>query len=205
MPNRLRQITAAIATVLVASCGGGTEDPIPDTTVASVTVSGSVTTIAPGSTTQLTAVAKNAAGTAIAGQTASWSSSATSVATVNASGLVTAVANGSATITATIAGIAGTKVITVQQVTAVGAATVTADNSNTFNPPQVDLTAGGTVTWAFNTVNDHNVSFSGAATGTPASIGNTKTGNVSRTFTTAGTFAYSCTNHPGMNGTIVVH
>jgi plastocyanin len=205
MPNRLRQITAAFATLLVASCGGGTEDPIPDNTVASVTVSSSVSTVAPGGTVQLTAVAKNAAGTSIAGQTAAWSSSANNVATVNASGLVTAVAVGSATITATIATKTGTKAITVQQITPVGAATVSADNSNTFNPSQVDLTVGGTVTWAFNTVNAHNVSFSGTAAGTPTSIGNTTTGNVSKTFTAAGTFNYSCTNHPGMNGTIIVH
>lgn len=205
MTMRLRQIIAPIATLLLASCGGSTEDPAPDPTVASVSVTSATGSVAPGGTLQMTAVAKNAGGTTLTGQTATWSSSATGTATVDGSGLVTGVANGTATITATIAGIPGSKGITVETITGVAAANVTADNTNTFNPNHVDLSAGGTVTWQFNTANDHNVTFQGSAAGTPANIPNQKTGNFPRTFTTAGTFTYTCTNHIGMSGTIVVH
>src|SRR5215210_4396818 len=109
MTMRLRQITAAFATVLVASCGGG-ETTEPDTTVATVAVSGS-STIQPGGTSQLTATPKNASGSTLTGLTASWSSGTTSVATVNGSGLVTAVANGTSLITATVAGVPGTRLV----------------------------------------------------------------------------------------------
>src|SRR3954466_5378340 len=109
MTIRLRQVTAAIATVFVASCGGGGTTE-PDTTVASVSVTGA-TNIAPASSIQFTAIPRNAAGTAITGLTATWSSSANAVATVSAAGLVTGVANGTATITATISGKNGTRQI----------------------------------------------------------------------------------------------
>lgn len=206
MPTSLRKITAGIAVLFAASCGGGADEPEPDLVVASVTVNSTLTNVAPGGTIQMTATPRNAAGVALNGQPApTWSSSAQSVATVNSSGLVTAVANGSATITATISQKSGTRVVTVAQIVPVGAATVAAGNGNAFEPPQVDLTAGGTVTWNFDTISAHNVTFQTTASGTPANIGNTTTGSVQRTFSTAGTFTYSCTNHPGMNGTVIVH
>jgi plastocyanin len=199
---RLRQITAAaFATAFVISCGGG-ETTEPDNTVASVSVTGA-TSIAPAGTTQLTATPKNAAGTALAGLTATWSTSASAVATVSATGLVTGVANGTATITATIAGVPGTRNITVQSITPVTSATV-AVQGQAFSPSQVDLTAGGQVTWNFQDQIDHNVTFDAVA-GAPSNIGNTSSGSQARTFATAGTFPYHCTIHAGMNGTIVVH
>ena len=200
MTNRLRQITAAIATVLVASCGGG-ETTEPDTTVATVAVSGS-STIAPGGTSQLTATARNAAGTALTGLTASWSSSATGVATVSGTGLVTAVANGTSLITATVSGVPGTRLITVQTITVNPSATVTVQG-NAFSPGQVDISVGGQVTWNFNDITEHNVNFSG--TGAPSGIPNTLTGSVTRTFSTVGSFGYACSLHAGMTGTVVVH
>jgi plastocyanin len=206
MPIRLSTKHALLLLALGASCGGGTDEPEPDLTIASVTVASNLTTVAPGGTIQMTATARNAAGTALSNQpAATWSSSAQSVATVNSSGLVTAVANGTATITATISGKSGTRQVVVQQITPVGAATVAAGNSNSFIPPQVDLTAGGTVTWNLDTISAHNVTFQTTASGTPANIGNQTTGSVARTFPTAGTFSYTCTNHPGMSGTVIVH
>jgi plastocyanin len=66
----------------------------------------------------------------------------------------------------------------------------------------VDIAAGGTVTWTFET--RHNVTFS-SVSGRPADIPNTSSGSVSRTFAQAGTFDYHCTIHTGMSGTVVVH
>lgn len=61
----------------------------------------------------------------------------------------------------------------------------------------------GTITWEFGAV-PHNVTFA-ATPGRPADIAgfNTNT-SIARTFTTTGTFAYECTIHPGMRGSVVV-
>jgi plastocyanin len=74
---------------------------------------------------------------------------------------------------------------------------------NAFNPSAVTITRSGTVTWTNNSGLVHNVTF-GVATGAPANVPDLASGSASRTFTTAGTFAYQCTNHPGMTGSVVV-
>jgi plastocyanin len=203
MSMRFRMIPAAIASLALVSCGG--DSTAPDTNVAIVTVSGT-STVSVAGTTQLTATAKNAAGTALPGLTATWSSDNTDVATVNGSGLVTGVADGTANITATIANIQGKRLVTVGAATGFpDAAEVAATASNSFDPPSVDISAGGTISWTFlgGAGDQHNVTFSTG--GSPSNIGNTASGTVSRTFNTAGTYHYSCTNHPGMSGTVVVH
>ena len=83
-------------------------------------------------------------------------------------------------------------------------ATVQATTNLQFSPGEADITVGGSVTWQFSST-AHNVTFSGSAAGTPANIPTTASASVARTFTTAGTFAYQCTIHPGMSGTVVVH
>ena len=74
---------------------------------------------------------------------------------------------------------------------------------NAFNPSAVTITRSGTVTWTNNTGLIHNVTF-GIATGAPANVGDLASGSAARTFATAGTFPYQCTNHPGMTGSVVV-
>ena len=73
-----------------------------------------------------------------------------------------------------------------------------------FSPAAVAITVGGTVTWS----NEgggvaHNVTFS-PASGVPANVPNLTSGNASRTFPTAGSYAYQCTNHTGMTGQVNV-
>jgi plastocyanin len=75
--------------------------------------------------------------------------------------------------------------------------------SNSFNPATVTITVAGMVTWTNNAGIDHNVTFN-QATGVPANIPNFSTGSASRSFASAGAFAYQCTLHAGMNGTVVV-
>jgi plastocyanin len=117
---------------------------------------------------------------------------------------VTGVANGTSTVTATIGAKQATRIFTVQTINAGPTASVAATPAQVFSPQQVDITAGGTVTWNFGTLG-HNVTFTAGSAGTPANIPETANANVSRTFATAGTFPYNCTIHIGMSGTVVVH
>jgi len=110
---------------------------------------------------------------------------------------------GTYTDTATATGLTGSPArFTVEAVVPPTTATVTvADNS--FTPAEVLVALNGTVTWSWGTgVAIHNVTF--VTAGSPNGIANRTTGSDSRTFTSSGTFNYSCTNHPGMNGSIVV-
>jgi amicyanin len=80
------------------------------------------------------------------------------------------------------------------------AASVTIDNF-TFNPPRLAVKAGATVTWTNKDDIPHalaavNHAFRSKALDTDASY--------SFTFTTPGTYAYFCSLHPHMTGTIVV-
>jgi plastocyanin len=82
-------------------------------------------------------------------------------------------------------------------------ATVNATPDIAFNPSPVKIVPGGTITFAFGAV-AHNVYFDAVA-GAPADIaGNNASTSVSRTFTSPGTYGYSCHIHPGMRGSIVV-
>src|SRR5262245_37219597 len=79
-------------------------------------------------------------------------------------------------------------------------ATVTMGD-NFFSPNSVTVAVGDTVSWRNNGQATHNAT---------ASDGSFATGNISpggsgsHTFSSAGTFDYVCTIHPGMNGTVRV-
>lgn len=76
-------------------------------------------------------------------------------------------------------------------------------SANSFTPGSVTVTLSGTVTWTNSTGFVHNVTFAPAA-GIPANIPDLPSGSASRTFATAGTFSYRCTNHSGMSGQVIV-
>lgn len=73
----------------------------------------------------------------------------------------------------------------------------------TFSPSSVSITRTGTVTWNNTSGVTHNVTFA-PSSGAPSDIGNHSSGSNQRTFNTSGNFAYSCTLHGGMNGTVSV-
>jgi plastocyanin len=80
---------------------------------------------------------------------------------------------------------------------------VTATTGQQFTPATVRVATGGTVTWVFQSLG-HNVTFDDA-TGAPEDIpGANSNTSIARTFSTNGTFAYHCTIHPGMSGTVQV-
>lgn len=72
-----------------------------------------------------------------------------------------------------------------------------------FDPANVAIAVNGSVTWSNGTATAHNVTFA-SASGAPTNIGDHTSGSNSRTFSTAGTFNYACTNHPSMTGQVVV-
>ena len=171
-------------------------------------LSGAPTSMIPGATAQLTADARDAKAASVVGATGfTFASSNQNIAVVNATGVVTAIAPGIATITsnATVGGaaITGTASISVAFATAVAlTANVSATAAIAFAPATVTIATGGTVSFDFQTVT-HNVTFRAAA-GAPANVANTSSASVVRTFATPGTFAYDCTIHSGMTGTVVV-
>ncbi|MDH3459351.1 MAG: Ig-like domain-containing protein, partial [Gemmatimonadota bacterium] len=110
-------VAAGSATITATSEGQSgtaavtvTATPVP---VASVDVTPATASVAQGSTVQLTATPRDAAGNVLTGRPVSWASGNTGVASVNGSGLVSGIAAGSATITATSEGQSGTAALTV--------------------------------------------------------------------------------------------
>jgi plastocyanin len=84
--------------------------------------------------------------------------------------------------------------------TAIGADQAVTIEGFAFSPKTVTVNVGDTVTWTNNDTVTH----------TATSAGNFDTGNIgggaskSVTFQTAGTFAYVCSIHSSMTGTVVV-
>ncbi|HEX5074239.1 MAG TPA: Ig-like domain-containing protein [Gemmatimonadaceae bacterium] len=143
-----RLTNAAVASCLafaIAACGGDSDSPAaPDngggnpTPVSSVSVTPGTASVVIGKTTQLSAVARDAAGTVLSGRTIVWTTSAAAVATVDANGVVTGVAAGTANISASSEGKSAQAAITVSLVP-VASVTVTP------NAPAVKVGATATL------------------------------------------------------------
>ena len=72
-----------------------------------------------------------------------------------------------------------------------------------FAPSSVTIARNGTVTFSNASGVSHNVTFASVA-GAPADVDSHTTGSTTRTFPTAGSFTFACTNHLGMSGTVTV-
>lgn len=152
---------AACLAFTVAACGGDGDSPsAPDNgggnpkPVSSVSVTPATASVVIGRTTQLNAVARDAAGNVLSGRAITWTASASAVATVDANGVVTGVAAGTANIAATIEGKSGQAAITVSLVPV---ATVTV----TPNAPSVKV--GATATLAATVKDDQGNVLTGRA------------------------------------------
>jgi len=116
--------------------------------VATVSVSPAAPSVVVGSTLQLTATAKDSAGTPLSGRSVSWGTSNPGVAGVSPAGLATGVSAGSATITATIEGKSATVTIVVT------AAPPTVTTPGTVSDLKVAAATDTSVTLGFTEVTD---------------------------------------------------
>lgn len=69
-----------------------------------------------------------------------------------------------------------------------------------FGPAEIHVAVGGTVTWTNSDNQKHTATASGTFDAGAIEPGATS----SKTFATAGSFAYICSFHPFMKGTVVV-
>ena len=74
-------------------------------------------------------------------------------------------------------------------------------SGTSFSPKSLSVTVGTTVTWTNKEAITHTVT---SDTGLFDSGDITNGQTYKYTFTTAGTYAYHCTHHAGMTGTIIV-
>ncbi|MGQ0648798.1 MAG: cupredoxin domain-containing protein [Gemmatimonadaceae bacterium] len=209
---RLVRIGVALASAaFLAACGGGsnggTNPPPVTATLGSIVPSTTTMSLNAGQRQTISMQARDVNNQLIASASGyTFSSSASAVAVVSTNGAVTAVSAGAATITVSLTLSGVTKTATVA-VTVTGMLPLTATvaagaTTQTFEPDFVAVGRGGSVTWTFGGL-AHNVEFGGTP-GAPAGIGNSTNTSVGRTFNTSGTFAYTCTLHANMNGTVLV-
>jgi plastocyanin len=71
-----------------------------------------------------------------------------------------------------------------------------------FEPAEVTIAVGDTVTWTHNDTPGHDVTGDDFKSGAAGALQNGDT--FEHTFDTAGSFDYVCTVHPGMEGTVKV-
>jgi plastocyanin len=83
-----------------------------------------------------------------------------------------------------------------------GGATEVSEEGIAFNPAEVTVGVGDTVTWTNNDSVAHDVTADSFSSGEPGGMDPGAT--FEHTFEEAGTFDYVCTVHPGMEGTVVV-
>jgi plastocyanin len=82
--------------------------------------------------------------------------------------------------------------------------------ASTFDPTSLTVTVGSTVTWDNNSGVTHNVVFAdptapkSVGTGPSGDIGQISSGTQARSFAKAGTYAFHCTIHAGMDGSVTV-
>ena len=82
-----------------------------------------------------------------------------------------------------------------------GGATAVSIKDFAFNPATASVPTGSKVTWTNNDTTAHTVTFDDGS----ADSGNIAPGSTfDHTFATAGTFAYHCTIHSQMKGTVTV-
>ena len=137
--------------------------PVP---VASVQIVPASTSIPVGGVATLSAVAKDAGGTALTGRSVSWVANNPTIATISAVGVVTGVSSGSTTVTATSEGVSTTAAVAVTPVDLPVAVS--------FSGGSLSVPVGGTTTLTWNAINASTCSAAGGWAG-PKSISGSET------------------------------
>ncbi|WP_373060094.1 Ig-like domain-containing protein [Gemmatimonas sp.] len=177
--------------------------------LAAIVVSAQDLTIPLGQLTQATVGGRDALGgtVALGTRVVTWSTSNAAIATITAAGVVTGVGVGTASLRASVVDGAVPRTGSVQLiVSSIPNAPTTADvfmPGLTFSPFETVVKQGGTVRFIFPAL-AHNVIWDRRLAGSPTDINTISSVTVARTFPTAGVFQYTCTLHPGMDGTIIV-
>jgi alpha-tubulin suppressor-like RCC1 family protein/predicted small lipoprotein YifL len=172
-PRQLSALAVSSLALSLAACGNQPPTSPPPAQVASVVVAPVVDSVMVGSTLQLTATAKDAAGNSLAGRPVTWASSNTARAMVSSAGLVTARAPGPVSITASVEGVNGTATITVLALAA--RVVVTPESTSIAQGGSLQLTAlvedasgsplpGRTIAWSSSDSTKLTVTRSGLAT-----------------------------------------
>lgn len=199
--------TASYAIAVLGAQPNPPQQPNPPAAaIAAFALNPAAVSLAPGGTAQLEPIATDASGARVATlPQIAWSVADPTKAGVANGGVVTAIAAGSTTVSASFAAEGrtwtATAAVTVRQ-PAASSATVRGIE-DAFSPSTVSITTGGTVTWTMED-EEHDITFTGAA---PAG-GNIprldRDASATRTFATAGTYAYTCSRHDGEHGGTVV-
>ncbi|MDE2047192.1 MAG: Ig-like domain-containing protein [Betaproteobacteria bacterium] len=140
MKSFLRVAACAAATfgwIALGGCGGGGgggASPAP-ATLAKIVLTPASVTVAPGTSTQLTAAVTDATGATITVPSLTWVSASPTIATVDATGKVSGVSAGSAQITASSSGVVSNAVSVTVSAPIVALA---------LSPPNASVTVGGT-------------------------------------------------------------
>jgi plastocyanin len=225
-----RRIALAITMTLAACGGGGAAPLTggggeTDRQLASFAISHPKGAVTVGDTMIMEVAARDAAGQPLTGAQPQFTSSDAAVASVDAAGVVRGLKAGASTITGslTMGGITRTATYGIAVLAAAAPPPTTPPTTpppttppttpppatpstatvqgveDAFSPRAVTIAAGGTVTWTM-VDEEHDVTWTGAAP-TGGNIGRIDRGqSVSRTFPSAGTFAYTCARHDGKHG-----
>lgn len=162
----------ALSNVASATTTSGTAGVIASLAVTPTTASTSI-----GGTQAFTAVARDAAGNVLSGQSMTWSSTAPAVATVTAAGVATGVAAGSTTIRVTSGSVTGAATLTVAAGTPSPVASITLSPTSasvsvgqtrafvaTLRDASGNTLSGRTITWSSTAPAIASVSSAGVAT-----------------------------------------
>lgn len=129
----------ALSVFTACSSGNTAVEVVPDTPVASVSLTLPSPTLVTGQTQRAIAIPRDADGAPLSDRTVTWQSASPSVASVDASGMIAAVAPGTVVITASSEGVSAQTTLTVIAVPAVPVASVS------VTPPTSSLQPGATV------------------------------------------------------------
>jgi plastocyanin len=210
---RLTSVVLAAGLSLIVACGGGGDggstNPPPPPTVQAVSLSKAAALLEPTEAITITATPRDGSGNPINGKTVNWAaspSSGTVTLTPNGNSVtITGSGVGQATITASVDQVTSTPMtVTVSNSIPATADVAVGSGGDVFSPNQVDIKAGGTVTYSW-AAGPHNVTFISPPANVPNSGDQLSGYTLPVTFSKAGIYDYQCTIHPGMRGTVTVH